>query len=140
MTLVLMILVALIFTYGFYLARRNKFETHRWVQTLAVTLNTILVLWMMILPFRDFILKDTGGPRPQSFYLVTSIHALIGSTAVLFGVFVALRGNHLVPRSVQFQNYKLFMRIAYGLYMVATLAGMAVYTIWFVIIPNPPIY
>jgi uncharacterized membrane protein YozB (DUF420 family) len=139
-TLVVMLLVAGLFTTGFILARRKHFQAHRWVQSGAVTLNLMMVLWMMVLPFRDFILRDKGGPRALSFYAITSIHALIGMAGVLFGVFVALRGNELVPKVLKFNNYKLFMRIAYGFYMGVTLLGLWVYLTWFVIIPNPPVY
>jgi uncharacterized membrane protein YozB (DUF420 family) len=140
MTLVLMLVIAGLFTFGFYLARRRKFEAHRWVQTSAVLLNAILVLWLMILPFRDFVIRDQGGPRSPVFYIVTVIHALIGAVAFPFGFFVMLRGNNLVPRAWRFRNYKLFMRTAYALYMAAILAGVLVYYVWFVLIPNPPLF
>lgn len=140
MTLVLMLLIAALFTVGFILARQRRYVEHRWIQTTAATLNAILVLWMMILPFRDFILRDTDGPRPGIFYTITGIHAAIGAIAFVFGVFVTLRGNQLVPRVLRFNNYKLFMRVAYSLYILATLLGILVYFTWFVIVPNPPIY
>lgn len=139
-TLVLMLFVALLLTIGFVLARRRRYVQHRWVQTSAVTLNAILVLWLMILPFRDFVIRDQGGPRPQIFYLVTIAHALFGAVAFPFGVFVALRGNELVPKALKFNNYKLFMRVAYTLYMLTTILGVWVYITWFVTVPNPPIY
>jgi uncharacterized membrane protein YozB (DUF420 family) len=140
MTLVLMLVIAALFTFGFYLARRRKYEAHRWVQTTAVLLNAILVLWMMILPFRDFVLRDQGGPRLPIFYAITVIHALIGAVAFPLGLFVMLRGNNLVPKALRFRNYKLYMRTAYALYMFATLAGVLVYLVWFVWIPNPPLF
>jgi uncharacterized membrane protein YozB (DUF420 family) len=140
MTLVLMVLISILFTIGFWLARKRKYQAHRWVQTTAVFLNAVFVLWMMILPFRDFVIRDMGGPRPGIFYGVTMIHALTGAIAFPFGVFVALRGNELVPQALKFNNYKLFMRTAYGLYLVATIIGILVYITWFVLIPNPPVY
>jgi uncharacterized membrane protein YozB (DUF420 family) len=139
-TLVLMILVAAMFTVGLVMARRRRYEVHRWIQTSAAALNAILVLWLMILPFRDFVLRDVGGPRPTIFYAVTTVHALAGAIAFPFGMFVTLRGNGLVPKPLRFNNYKLFMRTAYGLYMFTTLLGILVYLTWFVLIPNPPIY
>jgi hypothetical protein len=42
---------------------------------------------------------------------------------------VVLRGNELVPARLKFNNYKPFMRWAYGLYMAATLIGIAVYVV-----------
>jgi uncharacterized membrane protein YozB (DUF420 family) len=140
MTLVLMLLVGVMFTIGFMLARKKKYETHRWVQTSAAILNAILVLWLMVLPFRDFVIRDVGGPRNGIFYTLTILHAAIGAIAFPFGIFVVLRGNKLVPKFLQFSNYKLFMRTAYVLYMTAIFFGVLVYIVWFVLIPNPPLY
>src|SRR3990172_6829725 len=102
MTLVLMLLVAALFTIGFILARRRKYKAHRWVQTSAASLNAILVLWLMILPFRDFVIRDQGGPRPTIFYAITIAHAVIGAIAFPFGMFVVLRANKLVPKPLTF--------------------------------------
>jgi uncharacterized membrane protein YozB (DUF420 family) len=140
MTLVLMILIAGLFTVGFYLARQKRFEAHRWVQTSAVALNLILVLWLMILPYRDYIIRDSGGPRPGYFYWITSLHALLGAVAIPFGLFVTLRGNGLVPQALKFKNYKLFMRTAYSMYILTALVGVLVYLTWFVWIPNSVVY
>ena len=140
MTLILMLAVAALFTVGLFLARAKNYKTHRWVQTTAAALNLLLVLWMMVLPFRDFVVLDQGGPRPSLFYVVTTLHATIGSFGVLFGVFVALRGNELMVKPLKFNNYKAFMRISYAAYMLATLVGIWVYVTWFVTIPNPPTY
>jgi len=97
---------------------------------------------MMILPYRDYVVKDFMGTRPAIFYYVTTIHAFIGLVGLTFGLFVVLRANKLkfIPKAVRFNNYKLFMRISYGLYMAATSLGLWVYLIWFVTIPNPPTF
>lgn len=142
MTLVVSLLVATLFTIGMVMAMRGRYQIHRWIQTTAASLNAILVLWLMVLPFRDFVVRDFLGIRPPIFYYVTSIHAFIGFFGVSFGLFVVLRANNLelIPRAVRFNNYKLFMRISYGLYMLATLVGVWVYLTWFVTIPNPPTF
>jgi len=135
MTLILGILVATLFTTGLVLARRKNYVAHRWFQTIAAALNAILVLWLMLLPFRDFVLSDTGGPRPSIFYVITTVHATIGAAALLFGLFVALRGNELMLAPLKFRNYKFFMRLSYTLYMAASVAGVLVYLTWFVWLP-----
>lgn len=140
LTLVLMLLIASLFTVGFILARRRRYEAHRWVQTAGVVLNLLMVLWMMILPYRDFILRDTGGPRQAAFYTITSLHAALGLLAVGLGSFVVLRANGLVPQALRFKNYKLFMRTAYTLYILTTMAGVWVYLLWFVNNPKPVVY
>ena len=140
MTLTLSLLVALLFNIGFYLARKEKYDIHKWVQTSGAVLNIILVLWLMVLPYRDFILRDTGGPRESVFYYATTLHAVVGFIAFVFGNFVVLRGHNLVPKGVRFSKYKPFMRTAYILYMSTTLLGLWVYLTWFVTISNTPVY
>lgn len=142
MTLTISLVVAILFTVGVALAIKKHYTAHRWVQTTAATLNGIFVLWMMILPFRDFVARDFMGTRPAIFYYVSTVHAFIGFFGLTFGLFVVLRANKLpfVPPALRFNNYKLFMRISYGLYMLATLVGLWVYLTWFVTIPNPPTF
>jgi uncharacterized membrane protein YozB (DUF420 family) len=141
MTLVVSIFVALLFTIGVILAVRGQYGAHRVVQTVAATINAVLVLWLMVLPFRDFVVPpDNPAMLPESALLTTRIHAAVGFTALIFGLFVTLRGNSLVPKFLQFNNYKAFMRVAYVLYMTATLIGLFVYITWFVGNPTPPTY
>src|SRR5262249_60201130 len=56
---------------------------------------------------------------------------------LIFGTFVALRGNELVPRALEFKNYKLFMRTAYSMYILVTLLGIWVYNVWYINTPAP---
>ncbi len=141
MTLVVSALVAILFTAGAILAVRGQYGAHRVVQTTGAITNAVLVLWLMILPFRDFVAPaDNPGMLPQSAILTTRIHAAVGFSALVFGLFVTLRGNGLVPKFLQFSNYKAFMRVAYVLYMTASLIGLFVYITWFVGNPTPPSY
>lgn len=140
MTLVLSLLVAASLSIGFLLARRGDYRRHRVVQTVAASTNAGLVLWMMILPFRDFVAPGLPERLGERFYAVTTLHAGVGSAALLLGMFVVLRANGLMPAPLRFRNYKAFMRLSYALYMAATLVGLAVYLTWFVNNPNPPTF
>lgn len=126
-TLVLILVTAVLFTFGWQLAVRKRYEAHRWVQTLSATLNAIVVLITMISAFLIHILPGIPGKLNEGDYAVTSVHALVGMVGLVLGVFVVLRGNKLVPKALQFKNYRLFMRISYALYMLATLIGVVVY-------------
>lgn len=140
MTLMLGILVGILLTLGVVMAIKQKYQVHRWLQTTAATLNAILVIWLMVLPFRDFVVPGIPQQLNERFYYVTALHGLIGFCALTFGLFVTLRGNGVMIKPLRFNNYKLFMRIAYTLYMLATLIGIWVYITWFVNNPNPPVY
>ena len=131
-TLVLILLSAVLLTIGWQLAVRKRYEQHRWVQTFAVTLNTIVVLFTMISSFVIHILPGIPGKLNEGDYAVTTIHALVGMVGMVLGVFIVLRGNKLVPKVLRFKNYKLFMRTSYALYMLATLLGVIVYLLVYV--------
>lgn len=132
LTLVLILVTAILFTIGFILARRKHFTIHRWVQTNSVILNTLVVLISMVTSYIIHILPGIPAKLLKGDYAVTTLHGIIGAFALLLGVFVALRGNELVPHRLRFKNYKHFMRWAYSLYMLATLAGVILYVIVFV--------
>jgi len=127
LTLVLILFAAVLFTVGWQLAAHKRYEAHRWVQTSAVTLNAGVVLLSMVTSFVGRILPGIPAKLLEDSYGITTVHALFGAITVLFGVFVALRGNSLVPKAWQFKNYKLFMRTAYVLYMLSTLGGVILY-------------
>ncbi len=132
LTLVLILITAILFNIGFILARRKQFKVHRWVQTSAVIINTLVVLISMVTSYIIHILPGIPSKLGQGDYAVTTLHGIIGAITLLLGVFVALRGNELVPVGLRFRNYKLFMRCAYALYMFATLGGVIVYVIVFI--------
>lgn len=140
LTLVVILLTAGLFSLGAWLARRRRYGQHRWVQTAAALLNAGLVLWMMILPFRDFVAPGIPARLGQPFYAISAVHGLVGASGLLLGLFVVLRANGLAPKPLRFSNYRLFMRLSYGLYMLATLLGVLVYLTWFVWSASPPSY
>jgi uncharacterized membrane protein YozB (DUF420 family) len=140
MTLVLSLLVGAALSVGFVLARRRNYRWHRVVQTVAALTNAVLVFWLMILPFRDFVAPGVPQRLGERFYGVTTIHALVGASALVLGLYVVLRANGLMPKPLRFQNYKAVMRVSYALYLLATLIGVFVYLTWFVGNPNPPVY
>lgn len=125
--LVLILVSAVLFTIGWRLAVGKRYKAHQWVQTSAVILSTIVVLFMMINSFLIHILPGIPQKLNQGDYALTTFHALVGSVAMLLGVFIVLRANKLVPRALRFRNYKLFMRTSYALYMSATILGVIVY-------------
>ena len=131
-SLVLSVLVALLFTAGVVLAVRQRYEAHRWVQTAAVAINLVLVVFVMCGSFLLGVAPGLPERAPEPYFAIAITHGLIGLAAAVFGVFVMLRGNELVPNGLKFNNYKLFMRIAYVGYLVATLAGVWVYWAWYV--------
>jgi hypothetical protein len=55
-TLILILISAFLFTIGWQLAIRKHFVAHRWVQTIAASINAIVVLSSMISSFIIYII------------------------------------------------------------------------------------
>jgi len=132
-TLVLTLITAVLFTIGWRLAVNKKYEVHRWVQTVAVIINAIVVLIAMINVFIVYILPGIPGKLFQGSYGATTLHGFVGAIGLILGIFIVLRANNLVPKSLRFKNYKLFMRTSYVIYMLATLLGLVVYVMAYII-------
>lgn len=131
-TLVLILITAVLFTIGWQLAVRKRYGPHRWVQTSAVILNTLVVLASMINSFLVYILPGIPGKLNEGSYGITTVHAIVGMVGMLLGVFIVLRANNLVPKALQFKHYKRLMRISYCMYMLATFLGVVVYIVVYV--------
>lgn len=125
-SLVSMVLLGVLFTFGVVLAIRGKYQVHRYVQTIGVLVSTVLVFYLMVL---RFLARQDGGDDPVSefFNILLFSHIFLGSAAVLLGLFIALCANGLVPEFLPFQKYKASMRVSYALYMAAIFLGVWVY-------------
>jgi plastocyanin/uncharacterized membrane protein YozB (DUF420 family) len=132
LSLVLGISVALLLTVGMLLAVMRRYNAHRWVQTIAVCINVVQVLAIMVASFFKSAAPGIPQKLNEPFYSAALIHAALGFITLIFGTFVMLRGNKLVPQALRFKNYKLFMRSAYALYIGVTLLGVWVYSVWYV--------
>ncbi len=129
LALVLILVSSALFTIGWQLAVHKHYDIHRWVQTTAAIINASVVLVVMVGSFWGFTLPEVPSQLAEPRVWVTVVHACVGTVTFLLGVFVVLRANLLVPQALRFKNYKLFMRTSYGLYMFATLVGLAVYLV-----------
>ena len=78
-SLVVSLLAAVLFSIGWRLAARKRFEAHRWVQTAAACLNAVLVLAWMIRSFVVYILPGIPGSFGKGSYAVSTVHAVVGA-------------------------------------------------------------
>jgi len=131
-TLVLIVLTAVLFTVGWRLAVKKRFDAHRRVQTFAVILNAMIVLGTMIRSYWVNLLPGIPEKLGEGSYGITTLHALIGLAGLALGIYILLQGYDLLPTALRFRNYKIFMRSTYALYMLATFTGVVVYIIVFV--------
>ena len=133
LALVLILFSSTLFTIGWQLAVHKHYGVHRWVQTSAAIINASAVLVIMVGSFWGFVLPTLSAKIGQPVTSTTTIHAVVGTITFVLGVFIVLRANKLVPQALRFSNYKLFMRTSYGLYMLSTALGIAVYVMTYML-------
>ena len=131
-SLVLILLTAALFTYGWRLAARRRYKAHRRVQTVAVTLNTLVVLLVMLGSFTRYILPGIPDKLGEGSYGITTLHALIGLAGMLLGLFVVGQGNRLIFKRLRIKNYRGLMRATYAVYILAALSGAVIYVVVFI--------
>jgi hypothetical protein len=84
------------------------------------------------------VLNDQGGPRPHYFYVITTLHAVMGAIGLLIGSYVILGAWLLGPNVLPLKYYKGFMRLALIMFILAATTGIWVYSTWYVTLPTPP--
>ena len=99
---------------GAVLARRRRFRAHGWLQGAIVTLNALLIAFVMIPSFYRYFPTRTPDTR------VVLVHAAAGSIAELLGLYVVLcAGLSWLPARFRFTNYKRWMRLTLAVWLVA---------------------
>ena len=131
-SLILILLSMVLLTVGWQLRVHKHKRLHCFIQPAAVILNTAVVAVVMIGTFVSIILPGIPAKLFIGSYGITAVHGLIGAISVIFGIFVVLRANQLVPQALRFKNYKFFMRTSYLLYLLSTMLGVVVYLVVYV--------
>ena len=127
LSLVIIMAAFVMLTIGVVLAKSKRYEAHRWVQTSAVVLNAVPVVFWMIRSFRLFVLPGLPGNLSKSIDALTTVHAVTGLIGVVLGLFIAIRANQLAARGQSLRRYKNAMRAAYVVYLLGTALGVWVY-------------
>lgn len=127
------VLLGLALLAGALLARRGRFRAHGVCQSLALLLNLIPIGLYMLPVFRRSVLPRLPGAASSAFYALPAAHAVTGTVAELLGLYIILRaGTDLLPKSLRFENYKLWMRSALVLWWATIALGLATFAVWHV--------
>ena len=117
---------------GTMLARRKRFKAHAICQTSVVLLNLIIIFAFMVPSFHTAVLPGILAHPTRSYYLLATMHGILGVIAELFGIYVVLvAGTKLLPQWLRFTRYKLWMRAALIFWWLDLLLGLAVYARWY---------
>jgi hypothetical protein len=115
-------------TVGYGLARGGRHPAHQYNQTTWVLLNIVLVMFIMLVSFR----QNVPGHMRESFGMIATGHALLGTVTVLCGLYLLLRMNGLLPKPLRLKQWKTMMRVTLVLYWLVGLGGLYTYYSWYV--------
>ena len=129
LSLLLSAAVIVLLTAGVVLARRRRYEAHRWLQTSGVILNAVLVAFWMAVSLVRFILPGIPDTLSRHGHTLAAAHAVVGIVGVALGVFLVVRAGQLTRRGESVSRYKTAMRVSYCVYLVAFVLGVWLYVV-----------
>jgi hypothetical protein len=124
------VLLVLGLTFGAFLARSGRIESHRQNQTIWVLVNSVLVALIMAPSFgSNFKLKSVADAHPDT--LITALHAVLGTLTVIAGLWLVLQMNDVLPERLHVMWWKNLMRVTLAGYWIVALLGLAIYYFWY---------
>lgn len=118
---------------GMMLARKKKFNAHKYCQASVMLLNLVMIFLIMAPSFHKQVEPQLPGGLGDSYYLVAFIHAALGTIAELLGIYIVLvAATNLLPERLKFDRWRPWMRTCLALWWVVILFGVGTYYVWYV--------
>jgi uncharacterized membrane protein YozB (DUF420 family) len=131
LNLVLQLLMGFALVMGTVFARRGFYRAHAVCQSSVMLLNLVLIAVIMLPPFARDIVPGLPRRLNQAYYLLPTLHALLGTIAQFLGLYIIIRaGTNWLPERLRFQNYKAWMRTTLALWWSVIILGIATYWTW----------
>jgi uncharacterized membrane protein YozB (DUF420 family) len=119
---------------GVILAKRKRYGAHGTCQSTVLLLNLWMIGFEMWPSFRLQLAPHLARVFRTRYYTVATIHAALGTAAELLGIYILLVvGTELIPRSLRFTRWKLWMRIELAMWLLALTWGIGTYYEWYVL-------
>ena len=125
---------------GFYFARRKKYSpNHKLTMTSVVLLNWVLIVFVMVVGYRDGVLpyldpryaaQFAGDPR----IALPTIHGILGGVAQLIATYLVIRMwfENILPSWLMVKRIKRYMRFTLALWLVTASLGAVIYFSWYI--------
>ncbi|HKW30617.1 MAG TPA: DUF420 domain-containing protein [Verrucomicrobiae bacterium] len=132
--LVVEIIMGIALIGGAVLARRRRFKAHAWCQAAMVLLNLVVIASFMGPSFHRGVAPGIPSRLGRSYYLLAVCHGILGVIAEVFGLYILLvAGTTFLPKRLEFNRYKAWMRLALVLWWLDLILGLATYFRWYVL-------
>jgi uncharacterized membrane protein YozB (DUF420 family) len=118
---------------GALLARRKRFRAHGFCQTTVLVLNLLMIGLVMWPSFQQQVRPALPRVFHRWYYEVALIHAVLGITAELLGLYIVIvAGTNVLPQRLRFKHWKGWMRTELVLWVIVLLSGAGTYYAWYV--------
>src|SRR5947207_14843827 len=115
--LVIQIAMGVALLVGRQLAKKKNFQAHKICQSSVMILNLLMIFLIMAPSFHKQVQPQVPGGLKEAYYLVPYVHAVLGTIAEVFGLYIVLvAGTKLLPRKLKFKRYKPWMRTELALW------------------------
>lgn len=122
---------------GMMLARRKRFRAHKFCQASVMLLNLVMIAAVMSPSFHLQVQPQLPSGLRDSYYLIATIHAGLGTVAQLLGIYIVLvAATNILPQSMRFRRFKPWMRTELALWWIVILFGIGTYYAWYVAPPS----
>ena len=133
LNLVVQIAMGLMLLVGMVLARKRKYNAHKYCQSSVMVLNLVMIFLIMAPSFSKQVQPQVPGGLKEAYYAVPYVHALLGAAAELLGLYIVLVAlKRLVPKKLRFKRYKPWMRTELVLWWIVVLIGVGTYYVWYI--------
>jgi uncharacterized membrane protein YozB (DUF420 family) len=117
---------------GVVLAKQKRYRAHGICQTTVLLMNSLMIGLVMWPSFRR-----QGSPTfpriVHRYYAAPMVHAAMGMTAELLGLYIVLvAGTNVLPAWLRFRNWKQWMRTEFVLWLIVVTSGVWTYYAWYI--------
>src|SRR5258708_22001310 len=91
---------------GVVLARRRRYKAHGICQTTVLLLNLLMIGLVMWPSFQEQVKPALSKVLHKRYYEAAAIHAVLGITAELLGLYIVIvAGTNVLPRWLRFNHW-----------------------------------
>lgn len=132
LNLVVQVAMGVALLFGWRLARKGQFQTHKYCQSTVIVLNLVMIALIMAPSLQRQVFSGITMQFRDSYYVITTLHAALGTMAALLGIYIVLSaGTGFLPRSFRLNRYKPWMRTEIVLWWMVVLIGIGTYIVWY---------
>jgi uncharacterized membrane protein YozB (DUF420 family) len=133
LNLIVQVVMGVALIAGALLAKRKRYAAHGICQTTVLLLNLGMIGLMMWPSFQQQVRPALPEGLHQWYFAAATIHALLGGTAELLGLYIVIvAGTRVFPQCLRFKDWKRWMGAELMLWSIVVLTGVGTYYAWYI--------